>query len=213
MKRSRKFLLLICTLSVAFLVLTFFANRSVIETSESFVTDDINAIAPAKAGLLLGTSKNLKNGNRNDFFYHRIDAAVELFRKGKIRNIIVSGDNSREGYNEPLDMKSELTKRGVPDSVIFLDYAGFRTLDSVVRAKEIFGQKSVIIISQKFHNERAVFIARENDIAAFGFNAKEVESFKGFKTKLREFFARDKVFVDLLLGVEPRFLGEKVSID
>ena len=194
-------------------ILTVWANVSVIRASRLYVTDDINKLNSVKVGLVLGTSRNVKGGSRNTFFFNRIDAAVELFESGKIKYIIVSGDNGEKDYNEPQDMREELVKKGIPDSVIFLDYAGFRTLDSVIIAREIFGQKTFIIISQKFHNERAVYLARKNGIEAYGYNAKEVEPMQGVKTKVREFFARDKVFVDLLFGVDPKFMGEKVKIE
>ena len=194
-------------------ILTVWANVSVIRASRLYVTDDINKLNSVKVGLVLGTSRNVKGGSRNTFFFNRIDAAAELFESGKIKYIIVSGDNGEKDYNEPQDMREELVKKGIPDSVIFLDYAGFRTLDSVIRAREIFGQKTFIIISQKFHNERAVYLARKNGIEAYGYNAKEVEPMQGVKTKVREFFARDKVFVDLLFGVDPKFMGEKVKIE
>jgi SanA protein len=213
MKKYRKPLLITLAFLSVFLILTMYANQVIIEKSKAFVTDDINQLTTTKVGLLLGTSKTMKNGSENDFFFNRIDAAVQLYQSGKIKYIIVSGDNSKTYYNEPLDMKTELIKRGIPDSVIHLDYAGFRTLDSVVRAKEIFGQNSYIIISQKFHNERAVYIARRKGIQAFGYNAKEVVAYKGLKTKLREYFARDKVFLDFLFGVEPKFMGERIKID
>jgi SanA protein len=108
-------------------------------------------------GLVLGTSQYLKNGYLNWYFKYRIEATVELYKKGKIDFILVSGDNSHKNYDEPTAFKNELIKRGIPADQIYLDYAGFRTLDSVVRAKEIFGQTSITIISQKFHNERAIY--------------------------------------------------------
>ncbi|HXU25613.1 MAG TPA: ElyC/SanA/YdcF family protein [Bacteroidia bacterium] len=213
MKKYRKPLIVTLTLLILFLIATIYANSTIAERSKPFITDDINKLNPTKVGLLLGTSKKMRNGSDNDFFFNRIEAAVELYKSGKIKYIIVSGDNSKRDYNEPLDMKTELIKKGVPDSLIYLDYAGFRTLDSVVRAKEIFGQSTYIIISQKFHNERAVYIARRNGIEAFGYNAKEVVAYKGLKTKIREYFARDKVFLDFLFNVEPKFMGEHIKID
>lgn len=102
--------------------------------------------------------------------------------------------------------------QGIPESRIFLDYAGFRTLDSVVRAKEIFGQDRFTVISQKFHNERAVYLARHYDIEAIGFNAQDVSVNNGFKTRIREWLARVKVFVDLLTNKQPKFLGEQIEI-
>lgn len=102
--------------------------------------------------------------------------------------------------------------KGVPENRIFEDFAGFRTLDSVVRAKEIFGQDSITIISQQFHNERAIFLAEKHNIKAIAFNAKDVNAKWGIRTKVREVFARVKVFLDLLTEKEPKFGGEKILI-
>lgn len=212
MKRKRIFKIILLSLIVLILAFTVWANISVRKFSGYYITDNIEKIAANNTGLLLGTSRNLRNGNKNDFFFNRIDATVRLFQTGKIKNVIISGDNSKTDYNEPMDMKAELIKAGIPDSIIYLDYAGLRTLDAVVRAKEIFGQNSFIVISQKFHNERAVFLARKYGINAFGFNAGEVAAYNGFKTKLREIFARDKMFIDLAFGVKPKFLGQKIII-
>jgi SanA protein len=210
--KKRKYLTASVLLLTLITSLTFYANEAIENASKDFITSNLDEVKPTKVGLLLGTSRILKNGIKNDFFFNRIDATVELYKNGKIKFIIVSGDNSKDNYNEPLDMKKELIKNGIPDSVIFLDYAGLRTLDSVIRAKEIFGQTTFIIISQKSHNERGVFIARKNNIIAYAYNAKEVNAYKGFKTKIREYFARDKVYLDLLFGVTPKFLGTKIEI-
>jgi SanA protein len=212
MRQKGKYYILIVAVIAIIFALTIWSNIAVNQASNEFISDDLGNVKPNNVGLLLGTSRNLKNGSKNDFFFNRIDAAAELYNAGKIRNIIISGDNSKTDYNEPSDMKNELVKNGIPDNIIYLDYAGFRTLDAVVRARDIFGQKSFIVISQKFHNQRAVYLARKFGIDAFGYNAKEVLAYKGFKTKVREFFARDKMFLDLFFGVEPKFLGEKIEI-
>ena len=190
----------------------WWANHKIETETKNFVSYDIQKLPNEKVGLLLGTSKILKSGWKNLYFFNRIDAAEQLYKSGKIKYILISGDNSTKDYSEPEDMQAELLKRGIPADKIVLDFAGFRTLDSVVRAKEIFGQNSFIIISQKFHNERAVFLAQHYGLKAYGFNAKDVNKYFGFKTKVREYFARAKVFVDFLLGVEPKFGGEKVEI-
>lgn len=190
----------------------WWANHKIETETKNFVSYDIQKLPNEKVGLLLGTSKILKSGWKNLYFFNRIDAAEQLYKSGKIKYILISGDNSTKDYSEPEDMQAELLKRGIPADKIVLDFAGFRTLDSVVRAKEIFGQNSFIIISQKFHNERAVFLAQHYGIKAYGFNAKDVNKYFCFKTKVREYFARAKVFVDFLLGVEPKFGGEKVEI-
>lgn len=204
----RASILLILTSFAAILWANFTINRA----TKHKIYNDPDSLPSNNSGLLLGTSKYLRNGRLNQYFENRIAAAVELYKKGKIKNIIISGDNSNTHYNEPEDMKNELVERGVPVNSIYLDFAGFRTFDSVYRLKEIFGQENVTIISQKFHNQRAVYIANALNINAIGFNAKDVDAYNGFKTKLREKFARVKVFIDLLTGKKPKFLGNKVEI-
>lgn len=198
-----------CIAAIISLVL---CHHLVKKQAEPYVYHSLENVPYNKVGLLLGTSKYLKGGDRNPFFTNRIKAAAILYKKGRVSNLIVSGDNSTKAYNEPMTMKRELIKMGVPDSVIYLDYAGFRTFDSVVRCREIFGQTSFTIISQEFHLERAVYIAHNHGIGALGFAASDVGFSFGLKTHLREYFARVLVFIDLALGEEPKFLGEKISI-
>lgn len=190
----------------------FWSNFKINAESEDYVTSELSKLPNEKTGLLLGTSKTLYNGAPNAYFFNRIFAAANLYKSGKVQNIIVSGDNSKKDYNEPEEMKNELVKAGVPADKIFEDFAGFRTLDSVIRAKEVFGQNSYIIISQRFHNERAVYLARKHGIEAFGYNAEDVNKYAGLKTNAREKLARAKVFWDFMFGVEPKFGGDKVLI-
>ena len=212
MRSIKNIITLFLILIVLGILLTFWANHTIEYVTDDYVTSSINKLPKEKVGLVLGTSKSLKNGNKNPYFFYRIEAAEELFKSGKIDYIIVSGDNSSQYYNEPEDMQTELIARGIPKTKIFLDFAGLRTLDSVVRAKEIFGQNSYLIISQRFHNERAVFLAQKKGIEAYGYNAKDVNKKAGFKTNLREYFAGVKVFWDLFFGVDPKFSGSKVVI-
>ncbi|CAM1357598.1 MULTISPECIES: SanA/YdcF family protein [Tenacibaculum] len=193
-------------------MLVFVANYSIEKNAVNKTFTDSNEIKKNKVGLVLGTAKILNNGRINLYFKYRIQATVALYKKGKIDFVLVSGDNGNKNYDEPTDFKNELIKKGIPANRIFLDYAGFRTLDSVVRAKEIFGQTSVTIISQKFHNERAIFLAEKNGINAIGFNARDLTGKYGLKVRIREYFARTKAFLDIMFGVEPKFLGEKVEI-
>lgn len=160
----------------------------------------------------MGTSKKLSNGKTNLYYKYRIEAAVKLFRSGKINYVLVSGDNSKKTYDEPTDMHDDLLAAGVPDSCIILDYAGFRTWDSVVRCHDIFGQDSITVISQPFHIERAVFIADHKGICAVGYAARNVTKRFGFKTNVREKLARVKLFVDIMIGKEPKFGGERIEI-
>lgn len=208
-KNILKFFLLLIVAGIVFIA---WANYSIKKKSQAFVSYTIADIPRTKTALLLGTGKTLSNGQPNAYFYNRIRAAADLYKSGKIQYIIVSGDNGQKDYNEPEDMQVALIEYGIPQERIFLDHAGFRTLDSVVRAKEIFGQTKLVIISQKFHNERAVFLAKQNGIEAFGYNAADVNKYAGFKTNLREYLAKAKAYLDLLLGVEPKFGGDKILI-
>lgn len=171
------------------------------------------SISKNKVGLLLGTGKFNRNGYINAYYQYRIDAAIKLYKAGKIKSILISGDNSRKDYDEPSLMKEDLVKRGVPANVIYLDYAGFRTLDSIVRAKKIFGQSKITVISQKFHNERAIFLGESFGLDIIGFNAKSVSVKYGYKTQVREKLARVKMLIDIVFGVSPKFLGEKIIIE
>lgn len=194
------------------LLTVWWCNFKIESATENYTTSNISKLPSQKVGLLLGTSKLLKSGKPNAYFFNRIDAAVKLFKSGKIENIIVSGDNSVAHYNEPEDMKNALVDAGVPEEKIYEDFAGFRTLDSVIRAKEVFGQQSFIIISQRLHNERAIYLAQENNLQTYGYNAKDVKNYAGFKTQIREKLARTKVFWDKLFNVEPKFGGQKIII-
>lgn len=142
-----------------------------------------------------------------------MEAAKTLFAKGKVRHFILSGDNHSKNYDEPEAMRQALIKFGVPDSVMTLDYAGFRTFDSVLRSKVVFGQHSVLIVSQKFHNERAVYLARQKGMEATGYNAAMPQNYGGFKTLLRETFARVKALLDVkILRTKPKFYGEAIAL-
>jgi SanA protein len=202
----------IIILIVSSLISILWANSTINKQTENKIYSETDSIPENNVGLLLGTSKFLKSGSSNQYFANRISATVQLYKAGKIRNIVISGDNSKKDYNEPEDMKNELIKHGIPENRIYLDFAGFRTYDSVFRMKEIFGQDSFTVISQEFHNQRAVYIANSLKLNAIGFNAKDVNAYNGFKTKIREKFARVKVFIDLIFDKKPKFLGEKIEI-
>jgi SanA protein len=188
------------------------SNYLVTKRAENKIFNNVAKVPFNNVGLLLGTSKVLPSGHTNLYYTYRIDAAIKLYNAGKIKFILVSGDNGNKKYDEPTTIKDDLVSRGIPASKIFLDYAGFRTLDSVVRSDKIFGQKSITVISQKFHNERALFIASTKDLKAVGFNAKDVSARYGKKTMIRERLARVKMMLDLIFGKSPKFLGPKITI-
>ena len=190
----------------------FICNAIIVNNAKGKLYTAVNEIPYNRVGILLGTSKTTIHGFDNAFYNNRIAAAVELLKNNKIKYLVISGDNSRTTYDEPTAMRNDLINAGIDSSRLFLDYAGFRTFDSMKRLKEVFGQDSVTIISQRFHNERALYLAKRLNIYAIAFNAKDVSNSAGFRTSIREKFARIKVFVDFLFGKKPRFLGPKVTI-
>lgn len=213
-KKYRKRLLIYSLLAILVVALiTALANWKIEKDTKDFVFDDVNDVPAQRVALVLGTAKNI--GNRpNIYFTNRIKAAADLYKAGKVEKFLVSGDNSRKEYNEPEDMRNALVEAGVPDSIIHFDYAGLRTLDSVVRANKIFGQDAFIIVSQKFHNQRAIFLAQYYGYEVYGYNAVDLSiNRSSFKTKVRELFARVKVFIDIIVGKEPKFLGETIDIE
>lgn len=212
MPKTRILLYTLLLITIAACISIYLCNTIIGQAARGKLYSTIGTIPYNKVGLLLGTSRYMDDGNINPYYAYRIEAAVSLLRAGKIKYIIVSGDNSRKDYNEPELMKADLIAAGIDSSVIFPDYAGFRTFDSMVRLKAIFSQDAVTVISQPFHNERALYIASKEGIKAVGFNAKDVSNSFGFKVQLREKLARVKVFVDYLTGIKPKFLGEKVHI-
>ncbi len=209
LKRLTLFGLLLFLLCVG---LILYANATAVWASKGNLFEDVKDLPRAKVGLVFGTTDRFQ-GRENRYFRYRIDAAVKVWKAGKVETLIVSGDNRSKYYNEPQKMKNALVEEGVPASRIVCDYAGLRTLDSVVRAKKIFGADKILVISQRFQNERAIYLAQANGIEAFGFNAEDVELQAGYKTKIREVGARVKMWLDVnFLDTAPTHLGEKIEL-
>lgn len=183
------------------------------QESSARVIGDLARLPVNDVGLVLGTSKNLSGQRENLIFTHRMEAAAELFRAGRVRHLIVSGNNDRHGYNEPADMERMLVKLGVPVGAITRDDSGFRTLDSVVRAAKVFGQSHLTLVTDRFHCYRAVFLARHYGIDAVGFPSREVAWRYSIRARGRELFADVKAFLDLyVLHTQAQFLGKPVAV-
>ncbi len=201
-------------LIVLLFIFTILSNWWIIRTTEARTYSSIDEIPKNKVGVVLGASKYLGYHNQyiNPYFKKRMEAAAELYHSGKVKHLLVSGDNHSKDYDEPTDMRDYLISLGVPCEAITLDYAGFRTFDSMIRAKLIFGLNSFTIISQEFHNQRALFICDQMGIDAIAYNAKDV--YMGPKSHLREYLAKTKSIIDFLIGTQPKFLGcrERIAI-
>lgn len=202
--------IIIISIAIAF---TIFANVKVENFARQRIYTDTDSIPHNKVALLLGTNPTNRLGRPNSYFVNRIHTTAALFKANKIDYIIASGDNHTRKYDEPTAMRDSLIRLGVPESRIILDYAGFRTLDSVVRAKEVFGCDSLTIISQADHNARALYLAKTNGIEAVAISAPLIAGRKTrIRLTLREWLARDKMMLDIWFGKRPHFLGEKIPI-
>ena len=198
-----KLLIWIGCLIVLFCMVTLLTcNFIVVNNAKGKAFSEIDSIKYNKVGLLLGTTPQARLTKvTNYFFIYRIDAAEQLYNAGKIEKILISGDeNSLDGVNEPECMRDSLVARGVPVGAIIMDGKGYRTICSVVNANKVFGLKSFTIISQEFHNERAIYQAEHlgldiENIQAY--NAQMPKSRRAYLTSIREYFARVKMFIDL----------------
>lgn len=198
--------------ALLFVGMVAYANLAPVWASRGRIFSDVSQVPQTRVGLVFGTTDRV-NGRENLYFRYRIDAAAKLWNAGKVTAFLVSGDNRKDNYNEPEKMRRALVNLGIPNDRIALDYAGLRTLDSVVRAKEIFGARSVLFISQRFQNERAIYLAKANGIDAYGFVAEDVVTHAGLKTKLREVGARVKMWLDVnVLHTRPKYLGEREQL-
>jgi SanA protein len=204
--------------AVAALALLLAGAWGLVEWSaDGAITTQLDALRPAEAGLVLGTSRWMRRGTPNPFFVNRIDAAAALYRSGKVKYLIVSGNQSEGGhgaggYDEPTDMRDALLVEGVPAKAIYRDYAGFRTLHSVLRAHEVFEQDRVIIVSQHFHLARALFLAKRHGLQDEGYEAADPPLWAGLLTKIREAGARVKALIDVLDRRDARFGGKTIAL-
>lgn len=204
---SRQCFILCALLALIAAGLIFYAQHVIVDATQQRTWNNVQTIPARKVGLVLGA----KPGNR--YFNRRIDAAADLYHAGKVKWLLVSGDNGNKHYNEPSAMQNALIAKGVPQSAIFCDYAGFSTLDSVVRTRDVFGEDRIIIISQQFHNQRAIWLAQQYGIDAIGYNAKDLTNKHGRYTQLREKLARVSAVLDAkIFHRQPKYLGPRIVI-
>ena len=211
-KWAIRLLLLLAFVWLAFSIFVVWINLEVTKTGKQYSYDSVGAIPHSHCAVVLGTNKFISAGKINLYYTYRIQAAVLLYKSKKIDYIIVSGDNKHRSYNEPVSMYNDLVEAGIPKERIVLDYAGFRTLDSVVRCYMVFGQHQFTVISQPFHNHRAIYIGRKRGLEVIAFNAGDLNGRPSIKVIVREIGARVLLAYDLLIGTQPHFLGEQIKI-
>lgn len=179
--------------------------------TQPYIYDEVQTLPHRQVGVVLGTSKYYRTGVINQYYLYRIQGAINAYNSGKVKYLLLSGDNAQQSYNEPSTMRRDLIAAGIPASDIVLDYAGFRTLDSIVRTRKVFDTNDFIIITQRFHCERALFIALHMGIQAQCFSVPSPKNMLSVRS--REIFARLGALTDLyLLKREPRFLGPLIPI-
>jgi len=206
----KTFRLLVLSALVVFLSVLAI-NVVMINKAKDASYSSVSEVPTNDVALVFGSRFKTARGNINPFFYSRMKAAAELYHAKKVKHILVSGDNHSKDYDESTDMKNYLISLGIKSKDITLDYAGFRTLDSVVRCKEIFGVEKITLVSQEFHTPRALFLARAEGIDAIAYNADKVANSE--RVQFREKLARLKAFIDrYILFKKPKFLGEKEPI-
>jgi SanA protein len=189
-------------------------NVWIVQRSGGRVTAKAAQVPEAPVALVLGTSRNVASGQINEHWRVRMDAAAALWQAGRVKRILVSGDNRKADYNEPRDMRDGLVARGVPVSAITLDYAGLRTLDSVIRAKEVFGVEHCVIVSDDFHLPRALWLADRRGMRVTGFHGPPLPWALSGKTRVREWLARvNAALEEWVLGTEARHYGDKETME
>lgn len=208
----KKILMIISTTAViCFIASVIFVDLRVTEQSVPFIYTQEEQIKPIKVGLILGASV-WNNRVMSAMLQDRADGALALYQAGKIKKFLVSGDNRQPDYNEVIVVKNYLLAKGVPESDIFLDYAGFDTYDSLYRAREIFQVKELVIVTQKFHLPRAIYLARNLGLKAIGL-AADRHDYRNIEFNYwREKIANLKAFLDISLSIQPKFLGDPIPI-
>ena len=214
MTRRQRWIFLYAPLAVAsgFALICAGAKWWIESAADPHATRQIAEVPAVPVALVLGTAPTIAGGGRNPYFEYRLDAAAQLYKAGKVKFLLVSGDNRRRSYDEPTGMRDGLVARGVPGEAIYRDYAGLRTLDSVLRARDVFGQTRFVVVSQGFHTRRAIWLARRHGIEAYGFDARDVPARVAPQVWLRNYASALRAVWDVTLGTRPRHGGPSVRI-
>lgn len=212
---GRRVKILLCTLLIMtmfIITLVIGCNAIINHATVGLTYSSLKQLPYNKVGVLLGTSRYTSTGGYNDYYRIRIQAAYQLYQAGKIDYILISGDNATAAYNEPNTIRNDLLELGIPAERLYRDYAGFRTLDSIIRAHDVFQLNKFTIISQAPHNQRALYIAKENQIDAIAFNASSGALYN-LNNQIRELLARVLAVIEMnILTTQPKFLGPPINI-
>jgi SanA protein len=198
--------------AVTLALLSWFAERRLDRYAAASIASDPAGVSPADVALVLGAAPIGPEGGPNRYFEYRLDAAAALWRAGKVRYLLVSGERRPPDYDEPTAMRAGLLARGVPAGAIYRDFGGVRTNDSVLRARDVFGQRRIVVVSQRFHLSRAIFLAHEAGLEASGFEARDVARAYSIFTELRRYPSALRAWWDAWFDTPPRQGGAPVVI-
>ena len=199
---------------ILFLFILFFlgVNFSIKNKSQNYIYKTVNEVPRVQTALILG-ARVWNNGEMSDIFRDRVKVGIELYKSGKVKKILVSGDHGRKEYDEVNAAKKYILEKGIPGEDIFLDHAGFDTYDSMYRARDVFESESIIIVTQDFHLPRAVYIANKLGHKAHGVSSDLQVYLGADRMELREYLARVKAWLDILFKSKPKYLGKIISLD
>jgi len=183
----------------------------IVQLTKSYILSDVSTAPESDAVMILG-ARVYNNGKPSPILRDRLDYGYELYAQGKAKKILVSGDHGRKDYDEVNIMKDYLMEKGVPREDIFMDHAGFNTYDSMYRARDIFEIETLLICTQNFHIARAVYIARDMGIDAYGYPCEDKPIYSMAQLKLRESLARVKAVMDTTVKRKPKYLGDTIPI-
>jgi SanA protein len=207
-----KYLKIIFLLCAIFILGIISINLLIVFKSKEFIFNKVDEVPKCYTAIVLGALVS-KSGDLSDILQDRLDMAIELYKKDKIKRFLLSGDHGRKNYDEVNSMKNYLIQKGIKTEDIFLDHAGFDTYNTMTRAREIFEVTDVVIVSQEFHLSRAIYIARKKGLTAYGIVADRRNYISIARLQFREYLANVKAFFEVLINKQPKFLGNKIPIN
>lgn len=212
-KKIVKKVLIISSIVIASLMLIGFILNLYVYLSvknDILTEEDYDKIKDAECIIVLGGG--IRKDKPSPILRDRLDKAIELYNLGLAPKIIMSGDHGREKYDEVNVMKNYAIEHGIPSEDIFMDHAGFSTYDTMYRAKEVFGVKKAIIVTQEYHMFRSLYIAKKLGIEVYGVSAEKIKYSGRYYREIREVLARDKDVLKCIFKPKPKYLGEKIDI-
>ncbi|HNW29094.1 MAG TPA: ElyC/SanA/YdcF family protein [Spirochaetota bacterium] len=211
MKKLKRIIMIAAAMGILFQAACIAIYLHVHSVADRYIVSDMGNIPPAYTCLVLGAAV-YEDGRVSDVLYDRMMKALEFYRAGKVKKFLLSGDHSTFHYNEVRQMRDFMLRRGVPREALFLDHAGVNTYSSMVRARKVFRADDCIVVTQRFHLPRALYIARKAGLRAWGFPADRRRYLYRHRYAVREYFACVKAFIDFLVDRKPRFLGRAIPV-